>query len=97
MSNPDETHFLVNIHNRKTLGLVCDEQVKYAYFKSCRAGMTHLERLSGWKDARMQPPLLIFKKMPQITPPQVYRTLFLEFLTEQVQTYGWIKVSLVNF
>eukprot|EP00171_Calliarthron_tuberculosum_P003520 IDg3520t1 len=52
LGNADETHFLFNVDNGRTLGFAGQSEVKYADVVSGGEGMTMLVRLSG---EEMQP------------------------------------------
>lgn len=45
--NADETHFVINMDNHKTLALKGDEHVKYADVVSCDVGITMMVRWQG--------------------------------------------------
>lgn len=60
ISNADETHFVINMDNGKTLGVCGDQEVRYADVTSAGEGMTLVVRLSGGPAARIEPPLIIF-------------------------------------
>lgn len=68
MSNADETHFIINMDNGKTMGFCGDKEVKYADVTSGGEGMTMLIRLSGGRKARIEPPLMIFKNKTRSYP-----------------------------
>ena len=68
MSNADETHFMVNMDNGKTLGFSGDQSVRYADVTSAGEGMTMLARLSGGPFARIELPLMIFKSQNRSYP-----------------------------
>ena len=83
LSNADETHFVVNMYNGKTLGIAGHQEVRYADVTSAGEGMTMLVRLSGGKNAMIQPPLMVFKNqnrnypirnVPDNIPRVAYRT-----------------------
>ena len=57
----DETHFIVNVDNGKTLGIRGDGNVKYADVASGGVGMNMVVRICGRKFARLEPALMIFK------------------------------------
>lgn len=60
IGNADETHFVVNMDNGRTLGFAGSSDVKYADVVSGGEGMTMLVRLSGGRDARIEPPFMVF-------------------------------------
>lgn len=83
IENADETHFVFNMDNGKTLGFVGDKHVKYADVVSGGEPITLMVRLSGGRDATIHPPMLIFKNgarsypvrgVPDIIPGVCYRT-----------------------
>lgn len=61
VENLDETHFMLNMDNSRTLGFVGDENVKYADVSSGGEGMAMVVRLTGGRDAQIEPPFLIFE------------------------------------
>ena len=61
VENCDETHFVVNMDNGKTLGFRGDNDVKYADVVSGGIGMTMMVRLTGGPGARIQSPFIIFQ------------------------------------
>jgi len=61
MENEDETHFVFNMDNGKTLGLCGTTQVKYTDVVSGGENFTMMLRLSGGSRARFQLPFIIFK------------------------------------
>ena len=61
MENADETHFVFNMDNGRTLGLKGDCHVKYADVVSGGDPITMVVRITGGRDACIQPPMIIFK------------------------------------
>lgn len=61
IENADETHFMINMDDGKTLGFRGDQQVKYADVTSGGEGITMMVRISGGADARVENPFMIFK------------------------------------
>ena len=61
MSNLDETHFMINMDNGKTLWFSGDQKIGYADVTSGGEGMTMVVRLSGGPCARIEEPFMIFK------------------------------------
>jgi hypothetical protein len=55
VENADETHLVVNMDNGRTLGMIGDEDVKYADVVSGGTGMTRLVRISGGKSLLSSP------------------------------------------
>ncbi|SPQ96949.1 unnamed protein product (mitochondrion) [Plasmodiophora brassicae] len=93
IENWDETHFVINMDNGKTLGFRGDTEVKYADVVSGGIGMTMVVRLTGGPDARICPPMLIFqnencfypiRNVPDDVPGVVYRTAKKGFMTSAV-------------
>lgn len=60
LSNGDETHFIINLDNGKTLGFCGQDDIKYADVVSGDEGFTMMVRLSGGRDAQIEPPFLVF-------------------------------------
>lgn len=60
MSNADETHFVFNMDNSRTLVICGNEEVRYADVTSGGEGITMLVRLRGGQAATAQPSFLIF-------------------------------------
>lgn len=61
IENADETHFVFNMDNGKTLGIKGDSDVKYADVVSGGDPITMMVRLTGGSNARIEAPMLIFK------------------------------------
>jgi hypothetical protein len=83
VENVDETHFILNMDDGKTLGFVEDDQIKYADVVSGGEGMTMIVRLTGGQCAFIQPPMMIFQSknrsypirgVPDDVPGVCYRT-----------------------
>ena len=60
VENIDETHFIINMDNGRTLGFAGDNNVKYADVVSGGEGMTMVVRITGGPYARIEPPMIIF-------------------------------------
>ena len=60
LGNADETHFIINVENGKTLGFVGSGEVKYADVVSGGESFTTMVCLSGRRDACIEPPFLVF-------------------------------------
>lgn len=60
LGNADETHFIFDVDNGKTLGFSGCNDVKYADVVSGGEGFTMMVRISGGRDARIEPPFLVF-------------------------------------
>lgn len=83
LENADETHFIMNMDKGPTLGFSGDTEVKYADVVSRGEGMTMVVRLSGGRDARVEPPFMVFmnkdrnhliRGTPDDRPDVAYRT-----------------------
>ena len=60
MENVDETHFLINVDNKKTLGFCGDQAVKYLDVVSGGEAMTMVVRVTGGVRGKIMAPLIIF-------------------------------------
>lgn len=94
IENADETHFVFNMDNGKTLGFKGDDHVKYADVVSGGDPITMMVRLTGGPDARIEAPMLIFKNenrsypirgVPDNIPGVCYRS----------QPKGWMDGELL--
>ena len=83
MENLDETHFVVNLNNGRTLGFRGDTTVKYAEVVSGGESMTMVVRISGGRRSMIEAPMLIFtnenrsypiRGLPDDIPGVTYRT-----------------------
>lgn len=83
LENADETHFVVNMDNGRTLGFAGESDVKYADVVSAGEGMTMLVRVSGGRDGIIHPPFIVFtnksrsypiRGTPDDVPGVAYRT-----------------------
>jgi hypothetical protein len=81
--SPDETHFVINMDNRRTLGLSGDKSVRYQDVIRGGQGMTIIVQISIGKGAVVWQPLLVsqnvsrfypMKAVPEDVPGVVYRT-----------------------
>lgn len=68
IENADETHFMFNMDNGRTLGIKGDKHIKYADVVSGGEPVTIVVRLSGGKDACIHPPMLIFNNVNRSYP-----------------------------
>ena len=68
VENIDETHFIVNMDDGKTLGFRGDEECKYMDTVSGGEGMTMVLRVTGGPSAAIQPPMLIFQNAARSYP-----------------------------
>ena len=60
VENMDETHFVFNMDDGKTLGFIGDNEVKYADVSSGGDPMTMVVRISGGANARLERTMMIF-------------------------------------
>ena len=60
IENVDETHFVVNLDNDRTLGFRGDTTVKYVEVVSGGESMTMVIRISGGRQSMIEAPMLIF-------------------------------------
>lgn len=63
ISNEDETNFVINVDNGRTLGFYGLEELKYTEFVSEVKGFTMVVRFRGWRDDRIESKFIIFKNM----------------------------------
>lgn len=68
IENADETHFVFNMDNGKTLAFIGDKEVKYADVVSGGEPITMMVRLTGGKNASIQPPMIVFKNQSRSYP-----------------------------
>ena len=66
--NMDETHFVVNMDDKKTLALKGDTEIKYADVVSGDEGISMVLRMSGGEHSRLTCPMLIFKNKSRSYP-----------------------------
>lgn len=62
MCNSDETYFIINVDNGKTLEFCGFMRSRYADVGSEREGFTVVVRLSGLRGAIIEAPLMMFMK-----------------------------------
>jgi hypothetical protein len=93
VENVDETHFIINVDNGRTLGFRGDNDVKYADVVSGGVGMTMVVRLTGGVGSRICPPMMIFQNadcsypirgIPDDVANVCYRTAAKGFMTGKV-------------
>jgi DDE superfamily endonuclease len=93
VENVDETHFVINMDNGKTLGFRGDNDVKYADVVSGGIGMTMVVRLTGGPGSTICAPFMIFQNasdsypirgVPDNIPGVSYRTAKKGFMTKKV-------------
>ena len=68
VENMDETHFIVNVDNGRTLGFRGDENVKYADVVCGGEGMTMMVRITGGVSSRICSPMMIFQNKNRSYP-----------------------------
>ena len=68
IENMDETHFVINVDNGRTLGVRGDDDVKYADVVSGGEGMTMMVCISGGPSALIQAPMMIFTNKSRSYP-----------------------------
>jgi DDE superfamily endonuclease len=61
VENGDETHFVVNMDNGRTVGAIGDSEIRYADVVSGGIGITMYVRVSGGARAQLQPSFLVFQ------------------------------------
>lgn len=83
VGNADETHFILNMDNGRTLGFACETEVRYADVVSGGEAFTMMVRLSGGVHGRIEPPFIVFmnknrsypiKGVPDNVPGVAYRS-----------------------
>ena len=93
IENADETHFIINCDNGRTLGFKGDEHVKYADVVSAGVGMTMVVKVSGGQGAKIIAPFMIFQndgcrylihEVPDNIHGVSYRSAANGFMTSQV-------------
>lgn len=85
MGNADETNFVIDYDNGPTPGFASDQEVKYDDAVSGSVGMKMVVRISGGRDARIEPPFMVFKMIDVPIPLVGYRTTYLAFRIDQDQ------------
>ena len=68
VENSDETHFAINMDNKKTLALKGSDNVKYADVVGGGDGMTLMVRVTGGVDAKIYASLMIFSNKDRSYP-----------------------------
>lgn len=91
--NIDETHFIVNMDNKRTLGFRGDQHVKYADMVLGGVGITMVVKVTGGVHGKIGIPLLIFQNaassypirgVPDNVPGVCYRTAKKGFMTSEL-------------
>ena len=70
IGNADETHFLINLDNHRTLGRCGENEFKDADFVSDSEGTTIKVRISGGRDAIIENEFLVFQNKHRSYPIQ---------------------------
>ena len=68
IENADETHFVINYDNGRTLGFAGEDEVKYAGVVSGGERMAMVVRLSGGLNAKIENPFMVFMDANQSYP-----------------------------
>lgn len=68
VENADETHFVINLDNGRTLGFKGAEEVKWVDVVSGGEGMTMVVRLSGGRNAKIENGFMVFKNQDRSYP-----------------------------
>jgi hypothetical protein len=66
----DETHFVVNVYNGRTLGIRGDNDVKYSEVVSGGESMTMMVRITGGVSSHIAAPMMIFTNKNRSYPIQ---------------------------
>ena len=105
IENMDETHFIINMDNGKTLGFKGDNTIKYSDVVSGGTGMTMVVRIVGGKNATITAPFMIFKNENSSYPIKgvsinthgvSYRSSPKGFMTRKIFT-AWLKEPRANW
>lgn len=96
VENADETHFVFNMDNGRTLGLKGDEHVKYADVVSGDEGITMMVNIMGGIHARLRRRCSFFRIRTLRTRSAVSQTMCLVSVTEAGRKGGWIIGFLWN-
>ncbi len=59
IENADETHFVFNMDNGRTVGFRSQEHVRYADVTSRNEGIAMMVRINRGKDAHVEVPMLV--------------------------------------
>lgn len=68
VENIDETHFLINMSNGRTLGFSGDKDTRVMDVVSGGEGMTMMVRITGGPNATIGPPFMVFKNKDRSYP-----------------------------
>ena len=68
MENVDETHFVVNLDNGRTLGFKGNTTVKYVKVISGGDSITMVIRISGGRQSMIEAPMFIFTNLGSSYP-----------------------------
>ena len=93
IENLDETHFVINMDNGKTLGFRGDEHVKYVDVVSGGEAMTMVVRVIGGVHARIKTLMVIFTNANSSYPIQGLRDN-IPGVTYRSSPKGWMNMAL---
>lgn len=68
MENVDETHFVINMDNGRSLGFRGDSTVKYANVVAGGESITLVVRISGGRQSMIEAPMIIFTNSNRTYP-----------------------------
>ena len=89
VDNMDETHFIFNMDNHKTLGFRGSNKVNYADVVAGCDGHTMVLRLRGGIDAKLMHPFLIFKNRDR-NCPMVNLPDNIDGVSYRTQPHAWM-------
>ena len=75
VSNADETHFVINIDNHRTLGICGEAEIRCSDVVSGAEGMAMIVRISGGRDARIEGPMMVFRTKREATQFKGFLTM----------------------
>lgn len=96
VENVDETHFVVNMDNGRTLSFIGCSEVKYADVSSGGEGMTMMVRIKGAGMHQFNHHLLFSRTSREITPFEACPMIFLVFRIARAQKDGWISACFLS-
>lgn len=94
--NADETHFVVDLHDRRTLAIKGDTDVKYSDVVSGDIGMTMIFMLGGCSKARLELPRIILQRKTSSYHIMVFQIQFQVCFIEVGQKDGRKRGILEN-
>lgn len=68
VGNADETNFIINMDNGRTLGFYGETEIKYSDVMWCGEGMKMMVRVSGGRDSKIQRPFMMFMNKDRSFP-----------------------------